>query len=57
MIDRPQGQFPTESVPTPKVSPSNHSAGCKLPIFMVRYLFNRMCIPQQMVLGTDRLTS
>jgi hypothetical protein len=23
---------------------------------MVRYLFNRMCIPQQTVLGTDRLT-
>lgn len=28
MNDRPQGQFPTESVlPTPKVSPSNHFAG------------------------------
>ena len=29
----------------------------RLPVFMIRYLFNRMCIPQRTVLGTDQLTS
>ena len=55
MNDRRQGQPPTESM-LPKVLSSFFSTECELLIVVVRYLSNRICIPQRKALGIRRIS-